>query len=79
MTTKRLNEIGEVVYSQSMSMPGGMSYAVNVVRVTHLEATTEPEPEPEPASAQRPATQSSQPDTDVNNALEILRVFLPWS
>eukprot|EP00038_Savillea_parva_P028924 m.67783 g.67783 ORF g.67783 m.67783 type:complete len:1010 (+) comp8468_c0_seq2:201-3230(+) len=35
VTTKRLNQLGDIVYSQSMAMPGGRSYEVNVVRVRH--------------------------------------------
>lgn len=35
VTSKKLSELGEVVHTQSMSMPGGRSYEVNVVKIHH--------------------------------------------
>eukprot|EP00039_Didymoeca_costata_P013910 m.218001 g.218001 ORF g.218001 m.218001 type:complete len:749 (+) comp15897_c0_seq4:426-2672(+) len=39
VTTKRLQQLGDIVHTQSMFMPGGNSYEANVIKVSHGDNT----------------------------------------
>lgn len=74
VTSKRLNEIGDIVHAQRMAMPGGRSYEVNVVKIRRTPGAASTDDAgaataPPTASAKR----SEEVDSAVVNALEVLR------
>ena len=44
-SVKRLQQLGTIVHTQSMHMPGGSSYEVNVIKVRHRDSTTAIDPD----------------------------------